>query len=143
MLSADAAMVLGLASTAMPFADSPDAEAERWLRILRLHGRAGGTLTSLGIGEAPLVDTGHFTAEDQGTASPTRAGRDVIDRVTEQAARVAADRGATTAGTTDVLLAVMGVYGPDFERVLNAYGTSRDEVIECLATTSAASTPTG
>jgi hypothetical protein len=138
MLSADAAMVVGLASTAMPFADSPDAEAERWLRILRLHGRAGGALTSLGIGESPLVDTDESAADDQLAASPARAGSDVIDRVTQQAVRVAADRGATTAGTTDVLLAVMDVYGPDFERVLNAYGTSCDEVIERLATSSSA-----
>jgi hypothetical protein len=142
MLSADAAMVVGLASTAMPFADSPDAEVERWLRILRLHGRAGRTLSSLGIGEAPLIDTRQSAAADRLAAPAPRADGDVIDRVTDEAARVAADRGVTTVGTTDVLLAVMGVYGPDFERVLNAYGTTRDEVIECLAT-SAASTSGG
>jgi hypothetical protein len=53
--------------------------------------------------------------------------------VHEQAARVAADRGAATVGTSDVLLAVMHVYGPAFDRVLHAYGAERDEVIELLA----------
>ena len=40
-------MVLGIASTAMPFALTADEEAEHWLRVLRLHGdvgrRASGT----------------------------------------------------------------------------------------------------
>jgi non-ribosomal peptide synthetase component F len=134
MLSEDAAMVVGLASTAIPFADSPDAEAERWLRILRLHGRAARTLTALGIGEAPLTGVAEPTANGRADSPPPHSDSDVIHRVNEQAAQVAADRGTATVGTADVLLAVMDVYGPDFDRVLGAYGTSRDEVIGCLAT---------
>ena len=34
--------------------------------------------------------------------------------------------------TTDVLLAVMDVYGESFDRVLLAHGTDRDEVIARL-----------
>ena len=37
-LAPDAAIVLGIAATAMPFARTPDEELERWLRLLRLHG---------------------------------------------------------------------------------------------------------
>jgi hypothetical protein len=134
MLSADAAMVLGLASTAIPFADSPDAEAERWLRVLRLHGHAGRALTALGIGEAPLVEAGDGAANGNLDPAPACPDSDVIHSVNERAAALAAGRGGATVGTADVLLAVMDVYGPDFDRVLASYGTSRDEVIECLAT---------
>ena len=54
----DAAMALGLAATAMPFAASRRAEALRWLRILRLHGEAARVLCALGVGETPLGDAG-------------------------------------------------------------------------------------
>ena len=40
-LSQDAALVVALAGTAMPFAHSAEDEAERWLRALRLHGQVG------------------------------------------------------------------------------------------------------
>jgi hypothetical protein len=42
-------------------------------------------------------------------------------------------RGAAGVATSDVLMAVMDVYGADFERVLQAHGTDRDEVIERLS----------
>ena len=38
-LSQDAALVVALAGTAIPFAHSAEDEAERWLRALRLHGQ--------------------------------------------------------------------------------------------------------
>jgi hypothetical protein len=130
-LDTDTAMVLGMASTAMPFARSPEAEAERWLRILRLHGEAGIALQALGVGEAPLE------APDQGAGGEQRDaakgnGRDVVSPVTETAVQIARQRGAPTVGTSDVLLAVMDVYGADFDRVLRVHGTDRDEVLERL-----------
>jgi hypothetical protein len=123
----DAALVLGMASTALPFARSPEAEAERWLRILRLHGRAGFALQALGVSEAPLEPS---TGEQGARPAQTREDRDVIAAVTDAAARLARERGARALGTSDVLLAVMEVYGADFERVLRAHGTDRDEVLE-------------
>ncbi len=54
-LSQDAALIVALAGTAMPFAHSAEDEAERWLRALRLHGHVGTTLQALGVGEAPLT----------------------------------------------------------------------------------------
>src|SRR5581483_1772505 len=120
----DAAMALGLASTAMPFAASRRAEALRWLRILRLHGEAARVLCALGVGEAPLGDAGSSDAAE----SAAEVERDGRDTVSELAVRLARQRGATSVGTGDLLLAVMRFYGPDFDRVLAAHGTDRDEV---------------
>ncbi len=119
----DAARVLGMASTAIPFAQSREAEAERWLRILRLHGEAGATLQSLGVSEAPLE--AHSEHQDA-----TPAEEDVVSRVGELAASHAARRGTQCFGTTDVLTAVIEVYGADFDVVLRAHGTDRAEVLE-------------
>jgi hypothetical protein len=126
----DAAMVLGMASTAMPFAESSGAEAERWLRILRLHGQAGVALQALGVSENPLESPQRDDAGAQSTG--THQGGDAVADVTEGAVRSARQRGASTVGTSDVLVAVMDVYGADFDRVLRAHGTDRDEVLERL-----------
>jgi len=57
---------------------------------------------------------------------------DAVARVSEQAVRLAAQRGAPAIATTDVLLAVMSVYGEEFDRALRAHGTDSDEVRERL-----------
>jgi anti-anti-sigma factor len=128
----DAAMALGLASTAMPFAASRRAEALRWVRILRLHGEAARVLCALGVGETPLpdgvtIDASHTTVQDH------RSERDAVAAVSELAVRLARKRGAGAVGTGDILLAVMRFYGPDFDAVLTAHGTDRDEVEAHLA----------
>ena len=56
----------------------------------------------------------------------------MVATVTEGAVGFAAHRGASTVGADDVLVAVMKVYGEDFDRVLRAHGTDRDEVLERL-----------
>lgn len=129
----DAAMALGLASTAMPFAASRRAEALRWLRILRLHGEAARVLCALGVGETPLGDAGRSDATDEPDADNERDHRDPVGAVSELSVRLARKRAATSVGTGDVLLAAMRFYGPDFDRVLAAHGTDRDEVIARLA----------
>lgn len=127
-LTPDAAMVLGIASTAMPFARSPAAQAERWLRVLRQHGDVGNALQALGVTEAPLdareQPAGQVAASDSHAAVP---------RVTAAAGRIASQRGADAVGTTDVLLAVIDVYGAEFDRVLQAHGTNFDAVVARLA----------
>jgi hypothetical protein len=128
--ASDAEMVLGIASTAMPFARTPEDGAERWLRVLRLHGEVGAALQSLGVSEAPFLTLGEGDREPSGDA--TVEDRDAVARVTEHALRIAGERDATQVATTDVLMAVMRVYGADFDRVLQAHGTNRDEVIERL-----------
>lgn len=122
----DAALALGMASTAIPFADSREAEAERWLRILRLHGEAGTALQALGVSEAPLeIHAQHEREQEPGSG-------DILTRIVDAAALSAARRGAQCFGTSDVLVAVIDVYGSDFNHVLRAHGTDRDEVLERL-----------
>jgi hypothetical protein len=127
----DAEIVLGIASTAMPFARTPEAQAERWLRILRLHGEAGMALQALGVGEGPL-EVPVEAAVWKRTASTRSDDRDMVGQVTAHARRIASQRGVVGVSTTDVLLAVMRVYGVYFDCVLQAYGTDRDEVMERL-----------
>ena len=130
-LSQDAAIVLALAETAVPFAASPNDEAERWVRLLRLHGQVGLALQALGVGEAPL----ETPAVDPRPRSlfGNRPRRQVVTRVAEAAARFAAGRGANAIATVDVLFAIFQIYGGTFDRALYARGTSREELIERLA----------
>jgi hypothetical protein len=121
----DTAIVLGMASTAIPFAGTREAEAERWLRILRLHGQAGAALQSLGVSEAPLEAHG----DTEPVPSQQEQAEDVVARVGEGASAVAERRGARTVETSDVLVAVMDVYGSDFDEVLRVHGTDRKEVL--------------
>jgi hypothetical protein len=124
----DAALVLGMASTALPFAGSREEEAERWLRILRLYGDAGAALQSLGVSEGPLE--GAAGNGEHGTSSGVDT--DVLTSVSEVAVRSAEDRGAPAVAAGDVLVAVIEVYGEDFDRVLRVHGTDRAEVLERL-----------
>ncbi len=128
-LSPDSAMAIGLISTALPFAESRVEEAERWLRVLRLHGEAGRALSALGVTEAPLEDAASATP-------PPAAGGDGSDRITAviaHARHAANERRSRTVGTADLLRGVMAVYGADFEWVLRARGSDPAEVLDELA----------
>jgi hypothetical protein len=138
----DAAIVLGIASTAMPFARTPEAEVERWLRILRVHGEAGAALQEIGVSEGRLPESGadveRWAQSARGSAPrvklslPAGERPDPVERVVNEAVEIAARRGRSEVATTDLLLAVMCVYGGDFERVLHAHGAEREELVECL-----------
>ncbi len=132
-LAPDAAMVLGIAATAIPFARTPEDEVERWLRILRLHGEAGAALQALGVSEDSLRASREEVDGERFEDVTNPEHRDVIALVTDGAVRVATERGAAGVGTIDVLMAVMQVYGTIFERALRAHGTDADEVLERLA----------
>jgi hypothetical protein len=134
VLAPDAEMVLGIAATAIPFARTAEAEVERWLRVLRLHGEVGVALQALGVSEVPLgvseVHAGAGGLPHGGrTGSANGGDRDAVTHVTDYAARIASRRCATGVTTTDVLMAVMHVYGADFDHVLWTHGTDRDEVL--------------
>jgi hypothetical protein len=135
-LAPDAALVLGIAATAIPFARTPDEEAERWLRLLRLHGEVGVALQALGVSEGSLSD---HQAEANGESGRRHANgapggehEDVIALVSERAGRVAEERGGDGVGTIELLLGVLDVYGDSFERTLRAHGTDSREVLERL-----------
>jgi hypothetical protein len=131
LLAPDAAIALGIASTAMPFARTPDDEVERWLRVLRLHGQVGIALQAIGVSEVPLAGADEGSEHGAQSATATDHG-DAVARVTEHAVRIAEERGQHALTTTDILLAVMHVYGEDFDRVLEEHGTDRKEVLERL-----------
>jgi hypothetical protein len=127
----DAALVLGIAATAIPFARTREDEAERWLRVLRLHGAVGAALQALGVSEGSLAASarpGH--AHERSQAGDER---DVVALVSDRALRLAAARGSDGVGTTDVLVAVLDVYGDVFEQTLREHGTDSCEVLERLA----------
>jgi hypothetical protein len=129
-LSQDAAITLGLARTAVPFAATPEDEAERWMRVLRLHGQVGLAMQALGVGEAPL--------ESPAAPRAVRLLRErdpdalVVDRVEQRARELAAERRAQLVSTVDVFFALLDVYGGSFERALYARGVTRLELIEEL-----------
>jgi hypothetical protein len=125
-LSQDAALVIALVGTAIPFARSREDEAERWLRAMRLQGEVGRLMQALGVGEAPLM-TGESAATDGHTKPLGEAG---VEQVAQTAERLAGEQGAESIGTQHLLLAVCEVYGELFERALYVRGTSSAELIE-------------
>src|SRR4051812_45326496 len=130
--SQDAAIVLGLAGTAMPFAHSGDDQAERWLRVLRMHGRVGEVLQALGVPEAPLMT---YARPAPSPADPSSGGGDPVDAICRRAVRMANARAAERVGTVDILFAVFATYGHAFDRALYIRGTSREELLERLVST--------
>src|SRR3954465_13555988 len=107
-LSQGAAIVLALAETAIPFAVSVEDEAERWVRLLRLHGQVGLALQSLGVGEAPLSTTQQPHAVRVLRSRPL--GVSPVADVTLAAREIAAKRGARAAATLNVPFGVIEVY---------------------------------
>jgi hypothetical protein len=134
-LAPDAEIVLAIASTAMPFARTPQEQAERWLRVLRLHGEVGIALQALGVSEEALAQVHDGEAGEQGVSVDRQDG-DVVVAVSEQAADIAARRGSAGVTTVELLLAVMHVYGEHFAGVLEAHGTDCDEVLDRLGVVS-------
>jgi hypothetical protein len=126
-LSPDAVTVLGLAGTALPFAQSVDDEVERWLRPLRLYGQAGGALQSLGVSEGPLV------ASEQNQPGPSAdSPSETLHRIATSASQIAAEHGDRTVSTFDILMAVMRHYGDAFDRALRCRCSDSAEVMRLL-----------
>ncbi len=128
-LSQDAALVAALAGTAMPFSHSAEDQAERWLRVLRLHGQVGTAMQALGVGEAPLITTCEPAPETTGRPP---LGEEAVERVVRRAVTLAQGRQAACVCTVDVLFALFEIYGGLLDRALYLRGSSREELIERL-----------
>lgn len=129
-LSEDATIVLMLAETAVSFAASAEDEAERWVRILRLHGEVGCALQALGVPEGPLENAAR-TPSLRGWRL-RRFGQDVVDLIRRRAMDAAVVRGSAVSGTVDVLFALLTTYGPVLDRALYVRGTTREELLDRL-----------
>jgi anti-sigma B factor antagonist len=130
-LTRDAALALGVAATAVPFARSRQAQAERWLRVLRRCGGAGIALSSLGLTDTPLAEFPECATVDR-CDSQGGTDRDEVATVTRHAGRLARHRGGSSIHTTDLLGAVIEVYGSDIDHLLLMHGTSRSDLIKAL-----------
>jgi hypothetical protein len=130
--SQDAAIVLALAATALPFAASEAERAECWLRMLRRHGAVGRALESAGVAEAPI----DVLAEPADARDPA-GGEDMVRRVNATAMDFALRHGSRTIDTVHLLMAVFSLMGPTFDRGLYAAGTSREELLQLLTEDSA------
>jgi hypothetical protein len=128
-LTAEAAIVLGLAEITVPFAITRQDEAERWLRVLRQEGQVGAALQALGIDESPQLAT---RAEPRHPTDTAR-GRDAVRAIGEQAMELARERDGDHATTVDVLFAVIVAYGPLIDRTLYAAGAGRVELLDQLS----------
>ncbi len=129
-LSRDAVTVLGLAGTALPYAQSVDDEIERWLRPLRLYGESGAALQGLGVGESRNQPS---QSDAQSPAKVSEDPSQTLHAVTSDATRLATERGAATVGTLDILRAVMEHYGDDFERALEGHNGTRADLLDQMA----------
>ncbi len=131
-LSQDARIVLALARSSLPFAMCRTQEAERWLRVLRMHGHVGAAMQSLGVPEGPPEGAGdarpaHGHFEDE------RRYDETVARVCCRALDFARQSRAETVGTEHILHAALAVYGWAFDHELYRRGTCRDEVLAELA----------
>jgi hypothetical protein len=129
-ISQDAAIVLALADTAVPFAGSLEDEAERWVRVMRMHGQVGAALQAIGVGEAPLESPVAGPNEERQRQA---LGKGAVAAVGEVAGELARERGANLVTTVDVLFAAIELYGRAFDRALYIRGATREELIERLA----------
>lgn len=117
-LSPDAALVLGLASTALPFADSYAAEALCWQRILLPDGGSGAAhqerLWSEPDHQPPTSLVPEEAGDEEG-GDEEGGPKERLDRVLAYAARMALERGASAIRTGDLLRGVVQTYGSLFD----------------------------
>jgi anti-sigma B factor antagonist len=130
-LTEDAALVLGIASTAIPFAASIDAQAEQWFRALQRSGDAGSALMSLGASDGPRRPAAD-PPEAERPSADAAGSRDPVDAVTRTARRIAGERNHRAIHTTDLLGAVMDIYGHTFNHVLMRHGIDSQDLMRKL-----------
>lgn len=112
-LSPDAALVLGLASTALPFADSYAAEARCWQRILLPDGGSGAAHQERLWTDPNEEPPAPLLLEEAGDGEGGPKAR--LERVLAYGARMALERGASSIRTGDLLRGVVHTYGSLFD----------------------------
>ncbi|HWD64984.1 MAG TPA: STAS domain-containing protein [Solirubrobacteraceae bacterium] len=130
-LSEDAAAVVGLVSTAMPFAGGPADQVERWLKALSRNGDAGFVLGAAGVADQTAGDPQPESNAAPSSALPPEA--DPVDAITAYANRAVRSRGETTTRSTDLLEAVRDLYGDVFEDVLRRHSAQPEGALERLS----------
>jgi anti-anti-sigma factor len=130
-LSEDAATVVGLVSTAMPFASGPVDQVERWLKVLSRNGDAGFVLDAAGIRDRSSGDS--ETRSGSGWSAPLPLDGDPVGAITAYANRAVRSRGGTTTRSTDLLEAVRDLYGDVFEEVLCRHSAEPEGALERLS----------
>jgi len=130
-LSEDAATVVGLVSTAMPFAAGPVDQVERWLKVLSRNGDAGFVLDAAGVRDR----SGGDLARPSGSGASAPLGPDVdpVDAVTAYANHAVRSRGETITRSTDLLEAVRDLYGDVFEEVLRRHTAEPEGALDRLS----------
>ena len=136
--SQEAAIVLSLAATALPFTSSPAEEAECWLRALRVDGGVAKALESLGVGEMSLEQGSPDDPSLPRQPAPDGASADVADR----AADFARKRAASVFTTLDVLFALFERYDLLIDRALYERGITREQLLARVVEQEAAVMPT-
>jgi hypothetical protein len=126
--SRDAAAVITLASVSVPPSAQPVEQAERWLRILRLHGRVGQALQGVGVPESPVATV----AEPVPAPGDPATEMDSPAMVAEWAAKLAQGSGAPTVDTVHVLFAARKIFGTSLDRALYRRGTTWDQLVRGL-----------
>jgi hypothetical protein len=122
--SGEAVAVLALAEFTVPYADSDANVVEDWLRALRREGAVGRALGELGFADGELAPR----------AVPLGARRmRSVERVRGKAIGFARQRRADSVTTTDLLFAVLAVYGKLVDRVLYERGFTRNALLDQVA----------
>jgi hypothetical protein len=90
-------------------------------------------MQALGVGEAALESPAQPRAAVR-LLRRRAAGENIVELVEESAMYLARQSGSPTVGTVHVLFAVLAHYGRTFDRALYVRGTTREELLERLAT---------
>ena len=90
-------------------------------------------MQALGVGEAPLESPAAQPRAAVRLLRRRQLGEDIVEIVAQSANYLARRSGSTTVGTIHVLFAVLAHYGRTFDRALYVRGTTRDELLERLA----------
>lgn len=122
--SGEASAVMALAEFSVPYASTPAAEVDNWLRTLRREGTVGRALAELGFPDAELTSR----AEPAVTRRPN-----ALEPVRTRALALARRRDAAALSTTDILFAVLAIHDTLVDRALYERGVSREALLARLA----------